>query len=148
MISLCISNFSLSRCQKWEKVTTLPRIDHTHSQKGPIAIQLFSFAHQTREDGMVSVRGNQKIERGKGLYIQYKIIIQMPRGPQRGLAGWGLILLLTTPLIIERAPSLAIQLFFFAHQTREDGRNLILLQQQLQSIKKFSLQNNIQFVCA
>ena len=32
----------------------------------------------------------------------------MPRGPQRGLAGWGLI---------ERAPSLAIQLFFFAHQT-------------------------------
>ena len=41
----------------------------------------------------------------------------MPRGPQRGLAGWGLILLLTTPLIIERAPSLAIQLFFFAHQT-------------------------------
>ena len=69
MISLCISNFSLSRCQKWEKVTTLPRIDHTHSQKGPIAIQLFSFAHQTREDGMVSVRGNQKIERGKGLYI-------------------------------------------------------------------------------
>ena len=117
MISLCISNFSLSRCQKWEKVTTLPRIDHTHSQKGPIAIQLFFFAHQTREDGMVSVRGNQKIERGKGLYIQYKIIIQMPRGPQRGLAGWGLILLLTTPLIIERAPSLAIQLFFFAHQT-------------------------------
>ena len=47
MISLCISNFSLSRCQKWEKVPTLPRIDHTHSQKGPIAIQLFFFAHQT-----------------------------------------------------------------------------------------------------
>ena len=73
MISLCISNFSLSRCQKWEKVTTLPRIDHTHSQKGPIAIQLFFFAHQTYGT-MTSIvtRSGYNVDQG-GTYGHYKI---------------------------------------------------------------------------